>query len=113
MSLLAAILCFAHGGCAVANDPPPLPPLEPALASWYDDAGQTASGWHYANGFASLALGSEWGRRVEFHHAGRTVVGRLDDHGPYVAGRAFDLNARLRGLLACPDLCQLRWRFAR
>jgi rare lipoprotein A (peptidoglycan hydrolase) len=72
--------------------PAPAPPMRPALASWYDDAGQTASGRHYTYGFASLQFGSEWGRRVRFCHARRCVTGRLDDHGPYVTGRLFDLN---------------------
>ncbi len=87
--------------------------LQPALASWYDDSGQTASGRHYAYGYASLAFGSDWGYSVRFCYAGRCVTGQLDDHGPYVTGRMFDLSERLRAALACPDLCELRWRAAR
>jgi rare lipoprotein A (peptidoglycan hydrolase) len=111
---LVAVLCFAQGGCPVARRPPPpakpKPPVNVALASWYDDAGATASGLHYERGFAALIFGSAWGHRVRFCHAGRCTVGRLDDHGPYVAGRTFDLNPTLKAALACPDLCEVRWR---
>jgi hypothetical protein len=88
------------------------PPTQPALASWYEDAGQTASGRHYEYGFAALIFGSRWGTRVEFEYRGRRVVGSLDDHGPYVSGRTFDLGPNLKGALGCPDLCSLRWRLA-
>jgi hypothetical protein len=87
-----------------------LPPMQPAVASWYDDAGATASGRHYPLGFAALILGNQWGRRVLFCHADRCAVGQLDDHGPYIAGRTFDLNPQLRATLACPDLCLVTWR---
>lgn len=89
--------------------PPPPPPSRVALASWYDDAGATASGAHYTYGFAALIFGSDWGHRVRFCHLGRCVVGRLDDHGPYVGGRTFDLNSALRAALRCPDLCWVKW----
>lgn len=93
---------------------PALPPFQTALASWYDDGyGPTASGVRYRYGFASLLFGSAWGRRVEFRYRGRTVVGQLDDHGPYVGGRQFDLNWTLRTALGCPDLCSVEWRAAR
>jgi hypothetical protein len=85
-------------------------PMQPAVASWYDDTGTTASGRHYPLGFAALILGSDWGRRVLFCHADRCAIGQLDDHGPYVTGRTFDLNPQLKATLACPDLCVLRWR---
>jgi rare lipoprotein A (peptidoglycan hydrolase) len=88
----------------------------PVLASWYDDAGVTASGTHYARGFAALIFGSEWGRAVSFcvargrGCAGAPVTGRLDDHGPYVSGRTFDLDAALKAALHCSDLCSVRYR---
>jgi hypothetical protein len=84
--------------------------MHTALASWYDYGGTTASGRSYTYGFASLLFGSAWGTRVLFCHAGRCHVGELDDHGPYVAGREFDLWPPLRDALACPDLCTVRWR---
>lgn len=81
-----------------------------ALASWYEDGGTTASGTHYAMGFASLMFGSRWGKAITFCYSGRCVVGHLDDHGPYVGGRDFDLGGDLRSALGCPDLCTVRWR---
>ena len=87
-----------------------------ATASYYDDSGTTASGTHYTLGFASLMYGSEWGRAVSFCAASTTgcagpvVTGQLDDHGPYVSGRAFDLNEALRIALGCSDLCSVRYR---
>lgn len=69
--------------------------FQKAVASYYrDDGFATASGRHYTYGFASLIFGNEWGKRVLFCYA-RCVIGRLDDHGPYVAGRTFDFDERL------------------
>ena len=86
--------------------------VDGAFASWYDDAGETASGRHYPLGFASLLFGSEWGRRVRFCYRG-CAIGELDDHGPYVSGRSFDLGPALKAAIGCPDLCYLRWEAMR
>jgi hypothetical protein len=98
---------------ARAPKPKPKPKPEPAMsvatASWYDDSGTTASGRHYTYGFAALIFGSEWGTRVLFC-ARACVVGTLDDHGPYVSGRTFDLNEALHDATGCSDLCTVRWR---
>ena len=110
MVVLAPILAALAAAIGSHVKAPVPPPMSPALASWYDDSGQTASGRHYPYGFASLAFGSEWGKAVLFCYRGRCVTGRLDDHGPYVSGRTFDLNERLHVALGCPDLCALRWR---
>jgi hypothetical protein len=80
-----------------------------AVASWYYDAGQTASGLHYQLGFAALIFGSAWGTPVRFC-AVRCATGRLDDHGPYVGGRTFDLNPALKAALGCGDICTVQWR---
>lgn len=90
----------------------PKPVEHTALASWYPDGyGPTASGVRYHYGFASLIFGSQWGKRIRFCHTG-CVVGRLDDHGPYVAGRTYDLNWALKSAIGCPDLCYVRWSVA-
>jgi hypothetical protein len=87
-----------------------------ALASWYDDGGSTACGPHEEYGFAHLGPGEgsypgmACGTAVRFCHYGRCVTGVMDDHGPYVAGREFDLDASLKAALGCSDLCQLHWR---
>ena len=106
---LAALILSPASGTVVVPDRAPREPMNVALASWYNDTGATASGLHYTYGFASLAFGSDWGRRITFCYR-RCVDGRMDDHGPYVSGRLFDLNASLKDALGCPDLCSLRWR---
>lgn len=64
--------------------------LHPAVASWYNDGGNTACGFHAGNGVASPYL--PCGTSVTFAYHGRTVTAVVDDRGPFVAGRQFDLN---------------------
>jgi rare lipoprotein A (peptidoglycan hydrolase) len=82
--------------------------MNEAVASWYEDGGQTASGFHASYGFASLILG--FGTRVDFCYHGRCVVGTDDDHGPYVGGRTFDLNQNLAGALGFDGVDTVLWR---
>jgi peptidoglycan lytic transglycosylase len=82
--------------------------MRSALASWYDDQGQTACGFHARYGFASLFL--PCGARVTMRGPGGTVTATSQDRGPYVAGRTFDLNAALKQALGCSDLCTIKWR---
>ncbi len=60
------------------------------VASWYDDGGHTACGFHAGLGVANRTL--PCGTRVAFRHGGRTVTAVVDDRGPYVGGRNWDLN---------------------
>lgn len=85
-------------------------PMSEAIASWYEDAGSTASGRHYRYGFASLMFGSNWGQRVRFCYHHRCLTGRLDDHGPYVAGREFDLNQNIASALGFSGVDTIRYR---
>jgi len=64
--------------------------LHPAVASWYDDAGNTACGFHATDGVASKVL--PCGTKVSFDYHGRTVTAVVDDRGPFVPGREFDLD---------------------
>lgn len=64
--------------------------LEPAVASWYYDAGDTACGFHATYGVANRSL--PCGARVQLYYDGRVVTATVDDRGPYVAGRTFDLD---------------------
>ena len=64
--------------------------LHPTVASWYYDAGTTACGFHAYYGVANLSL--PCGARVSFSRGGRTVTAVVDDRGPYVGGREWDLN---------------------
>jgi rare lipoprotein A len=64
--------------------------FDQTLASWYDDAGNTACGFHAGLGVANKTL--PCGTKVAFHYGGRTVTATVDDRGPYVGGREWDLN---------------------
>lgn len=61
-----------------------------AVASWYDDAGSTACGFHAYYGVANKTL--PCGTKVALRYNGRSVTAVVDDRGPYVAGRDWDLN---------------------
>jgi rare lipoprotein A len=69
----------------------------PVVVSWYDDAGSTACGFHAGDGVASRTL--PCGTRVHFLRGGRSVTATVDDRGPYVGGREFDLNQNTAGAL--------------
>ena len=61
-----------------------------SVASWYEDAGGTACGFHAYFGVANKTL--PCGTKVEFRDNGRSVTAVVDDRGPFVAGREWDLN---------------------
>jgi hypothetical protein len=64
--------------------------LHESVASWYYDGGTTACGFHARYGVANLSL--PCGTKVAFSRGGRTVIATVDDRGPYVGGREWDLN---------------------
>ncbi len=61
-----------------------------SIASWYYDAGGTACGFHAGLGVANRTL--PCGTKVMLRYGGRSVTATVDDRGPYVAGRDWDLN---------------------
>jgi rare lipoprotein A len=61
-----------------------------STASWYEDGGTTACGFHAQYGVANLSL--PCGAQVTFSYGGRTVTATVDDRGPYVGGREWDLD---------------------
>ena len=71
--------------------------LRPSVASWYDDAGGTACGFHAYYGVANKTL--PCGTHVLMSYGGRTVVATVDDRGPFVPGRDYDLNQNTRAAL--------------
>lgn len=90
---------------------PQAPPMRPALASYYTDHGTGACGVGDVQAgyrFASLFL--RCGTRVHFCYGRACADAVMSDHGPYIAGRSFDLNSNLRAALGCPGLCYLRYR---
>jgi rare lipoprotein A len=62
----------------------------PTVASWYEDYGTTACGYHAGYGVANRTL--PCGTRVRLRYGGHSVTATVDDRGPYVYGRDFDLN---------------------
>lgn len=71
--------------------------LVPRVASWYNDGGSTACGFHARFGVANRTL--PCGTRVTIAYHGRSVVATVDDRGPYVGGRTYDLNQNIAGAL--------------
>jgi rare lipoprotein A len=61
-----------------------------SVASWYSDGGATACGFHAYYGVANRSL--PCGTKVSFRSGGRTVTAVVDDRGPFVGGREWDLN---------------------
>jgi len=68
-----------------------------SLASWYNDGGTTGCGFHAYYGVANVSL--PCGTKVTFSYGGRTVNAVVDDRGPYVGGRRWDLNQNTAGAL--------------
>lgn len=64
--------------------------LHPALASWYQDGGNTACGFHAGLGVANRTL--PCGTKVMLRYGSRIVTAVVDDRGPYAGGREWDLN---------------------
>ncbi len=71
--------------------------LRPSVASWYNDGGATACGFHAGYGVAHKSL--PCGTKVTFRYGGRTVTATVDDRGPFVGGREWDLNQNTAGAL--------------
>ncbi len=69
----------------------------PSIASWYYDGGSTACGFHAYYGVANRSL--PCGTKVNFSFGGRAVTATVDDRGPYVGGRTWDLNENTAGAL--------------
>jgi rare lipoprotein A (peptidoglycan hydrolase) len=71
--------------------------FQQSLASWYSDGGSTACGFHAHFGVANKSL--PCGTKVTFQYGGRTVTAVVDDRGPYVGGREWDLNQNTAAVL--------------
>lgn len=61
-----------------------------SVASWYYDAGNTACGFHARYGIANKTL--PCGTKVKIAYGRRSLVATVDDRGPYVYGRQYDLD---------------------
>jgi hypothetical protein len=72
--------------------------MHPTVASWYyDDTGATGCGFQATYGVANKTL--PCGTKVTLSYRGRTVVATVDDRGPYVYGRSYDLGINTRNAL--------------
>jgi hypothetical protein len=80
---------WAHAGQMVA--------FRPTVASWYADGGGTACGFHAYYGVANRTL--PCGAKVVLRYGGRSVTATVDDRGPFVGGREWDLNQNIAGAL--------------
>ncbi len=79
--------------------------LEPTIASWYYDEGNTACGFHATYGVANKTL--PCGTKVTLSYGGHTVLATVDDRGPYVYGRSFDLNQNTARYLGMSGVAQV------
>lgn len=61
-----------------------------AVVTWYDDKGGTSAGKNYTYRCAHKTL--PFGTLVEISYNSKTITCVVDDRGPYVEGRTFDLN---------------------
>lgn len=68
-----------------------------SVASWYNDGGSTACGFHAYVGVANKVL--PCGTQVTFSYGGHRVTAVVDDRGPFVGGREWDLNQNTAGAL--------------
>jgi rare lipoprotein A len=72
--------------------------FEPSLASWYyDDTGATACGFQARYGVAHRTL--PCGTKVTLRNGGRQVTAVVDDRGPFVSGRTWDLGINTKNAL--------------
>jgi rare lipoprotein A (peptidoglycan hydrolase) len=87
--------------------------MSTALVSWYEDAGTTASGFHAYYGVAACGVAGPcfpFGARIEFAYGDREVTATVDDHGPYVPPRNFDLNQNTAAALGFDGVGEVRYR---
>lgn len=85
-----------------------------ARASWYGPGfygRKTASGAVLTEGMMNVAHRSmAFGTRIEFRYKGRTCVAVVNDRGPFVAGRTFDLGPGTAQALGFSGVGTVEWR---
>lgn len=96
-TMLAVAFCLLAG--------PALAACQMATASWYgaESGSRTASGKFFDGSQNYVAHKSlPFGTGIRFTYHGRSIVAVVQDRGPYVRGRTFDLSkaaARRLGLI--------------
>ena len=85
-----------------------------AKASWYGPGfygRKTASGAVLTTGMMNVAHKTlAFGTRIEFCYNGRTVTAVVNDRGPFVAGRTFDLGPGTAQALGFSGVGTVEWR---
>ena len=85
-----------------------------AKVSWYGPGfygRKTASGEVLTEGMMNVAHRSmAFGTRIEFRYNGRTVVAVVNDRGPFIAGRTFDLGPGTASALGFSGVGTVEWR---
>jgi rare lipoprotein A (peptidoglycan hydrolase) len=71
--------------------------MTPTVASWYYDEGDTACGFHAEYGVANKTL--PCGTKVTLRYGGHSVTATVDDRGPFIYGRSYDLDQRTASAL--------------
>jgi hypothetical protein len=96
--VLRVVVGGGHGTRTVSAPVGSLTVYRESVASWYDDAGGTACGFHAYYGVANRTL--PCGSKVTFERNGHRVNAVVDDRGPFVDGRDWDLNQNTASALA-------------
>jgi hypothetical protein len=92
--------------------PAPTPAMSSAVASYYDLGGDGACGVPAQEGYRFASLILPCGAQIVICNGSTCVTATMADHGPYVAGRTFDLNVNLKDALGCGGICDVTWRHA-
>jgi hypothetical protein len=92
-------------------------PYSTAYASEYDDSGTHCCGVYATYGVADCGSGGgpcyPQGTRIEFCNINdprRCITATVDDHGPYIAGREWDLSLSTAGAIGFSGLGDVYWR---
>jgi len=90
----AALACLVLAGSAAC--------AHAEVASWYGSGHRTANGERFVpDGLTAAHRTLPFGARVRVTYGARSVVVRINDRGPFIAGRVIDLSrgaARAIGL---------------
>lgn len=98
--------------------PPQVNALQHCEASWYGPGfygnltanGETFTGTQLTAAHKTLPFGTKV--RVINTATNRSVIVRINDRGPYIAGRCLDLSPAAKASLGMPDLAQVRLELA-
>lgn len=88
---------------------------ETSHVSWYECCNdRTASGAKFDPDGLFLAHRSlPFGTRVEFKHKGKTLILVVNDRGPFVKGRDYDISRGAAKILKCKGVCVMETKVLR